>query len=396
MFKKKFSLPHWDEYEDNNLFYTLFKNSSPRYKEEVRDIYFGAEFKYTYNGVDKRYGEVMGVTASEEQEDNLFKIQEEFGIDISLTLNSLDVPPELSKDRRVIDEFVEFIRGYYDRGLRTCTIGATHLMRIGILQDTFPEMRWKNTVNHKVSTTQEMYDYAALGYTTILLDRSLNRDMETLKEVCAEAKKIGVETSLLASEACMPSCPFKEEHDNWQAELYKSEASYWQTYTDTCVSWRTPETTQLPRLGTNISMATKEIADMFFDTVDVIKFSGRLGVSYNVDPNGRMCWSGMEKGRGVVKMSNEILFNTFEYADSFGEVYDKGLAPYLVDRWAPQSWTNLTHTQQHSEEDINSIWLTKKGKSLSRVLTKCKNKCWDCHACEKVFGVEKFNTVIAL
>jgi hypothetical protein len=269
-------------------------------------------------------------------------------------------------------------------------------MRLGVLQDAFPEMRWKNTVNHMVKSTQELYDYSALGYTTILLDRSLNRDVDLLKEMCNEAKKIGVETSLLASESCMPSCPFKEEHDNWQASLYKSASSYWQTFTNTCTHWRTPNTEQLPRLGTNISMATKELVDVFMDNVDVIKFSGRLGSRANIDPEGRMCWVGMEKGKNKITLANEIMFNTFEYTDSFAEIYDKGLAPYLVDRWSPQGWTNLSHTQQHAEQDIESIWLTKKGKSLSKVLSTCKNMCWNCHACEKVFGVESFDSVLEI
>ena len=393
---KKFSIPHWDSYSDDDIFYRLFKNSAQEYKNEIRDIYFGAEFHYEYEGEQKKYGDVMGVSPSPIQLDNLFKIQDEFGTEISLTLNTLDMGKELASDAGVINQMLKFIRGYYDRGLRVCTISSTHLMRTGALQEAFPEMNWKNTVNHLVKSTQEVYDYAALGYTTILLDRSLNRDIDLLKEIRQETKKLKVETSLLASESCMPSCPFKQEHDLWQAPLQQSESNYWQTFPTTCSHWRTPYTEQLPRLGVNISMATKEIVDDFFENVDIFKFSGRLGQSQAIDPDGRMCWVGMEKGNRKIDLESGKLIDTFEYSDSFQEVYDKGLSPYLVDRWSPQGWTNLEQTQQHSVEDITSIWNTKKGQGLSKILSKCKNRCWDCHACEKVFGVEPFNSTLSL
>ena len=394
---KKFSIPHWDNYTDDNLFYNLFKNSKQAYKDEIRDIYFGSEFIYEYEGQQKRYGEVMGVTASPKQVDNLFKIQDEFGVEISLTLNSLDMGKELASDPNVIDQMLSFLRPYYDRGLRICTISSTHLMRTGALQQAFPEMNWKNTVNHLVKSTQEVYDYAALGYKTILLDRSLNRDSTLLTEISTATKKLDIETSLLASESCMPNCPFKQEHDIWQAPLFKTNSNYWQTFPTTCSHWRTPHTEQLPRLGINISMATSEIVDNFFDTVDVFKFSGRLGEAHHaVDPNGRMCWSGMEMKGNKIDLDSGLLSDAFEYADSFTEIYDKKLSPYLVDRWAPQGWTNLANVQQHSEENIVSIWNTKKGRSLSKILSTCKNKCWDCHACEKVFGIKPFNSVLEL
>lgn len=393
---KKFSIPHWDSYTEDDLFYNLFKNSKQEYKDEVRDIYFGAEFVYEHDGQQKTYGEVMGVTASPKQVDNLFKIQDEFGVEISLTLNSMDMGKELASDLNVIKQMLSYIKQYYKRGLRICTISSAHLMRTGALQAEFPEMNWKNTVNHLVKTTQEVYDYAALGYNTILLDRSLNRDIDLLTEIRTATKNLNIETSLLASESCMPSCPFKQEHDIWQAPLSKTDSNYWQTFPTTCAHWRWPHSEQLPRLGVNISMATREIVDSFFDNVDVFKFSGRLGQNQGVDPNGRMCWSGFERGGEKIDLESGLLLRSLEYADSFTEIYNKKLSPYLVDRWAIQGWTNLSHTQQHSEDELNSIWHTKKGRSLSKILSTCKNRCWDCHACEKVFGVKSFDSVLQL
>ena len=390
-FHKRFSLPHWDGYVDDNIFYRLIKNSAPEFKAEIRDIYFGGDYHYVYKGMQKTYGEIMGATASPVKVNNLFRIQDELGIPISLTLNSMSMGKEIGSDNQVINGLIEYIKSFYDRGLRICTISATHLMRTERLQEAFPEMHWKNTVNHLVKTTQEVYDYVALGYNTILLDRSLNRDINTLKEVYVETKKLGVETSLLASEACMPSCPFKGEHDDWQSELQKTSMNYWQTFSTTCAMWN-EKTKPLPRIGTNISMATTELADLFFDNVDVLKFSGRLGSRGNVDPNGRMCWVGVERP----DFYKEDTDNTFEYANSFTEIYERNLAPFINDRWVPQGWTNLPDPQQHTTDKLGTIWVTDKGKKLSKVLSTCKNKCWDCHLCEKTFEVEEFNSVLAL
>ena len=393
MFNKRFSIPHWDGNDDDEAFYNAFIASSHKYKEEIRDIYFGAEFIYLYKGQRKRYGEVMGVTASDKQIDNLFKIQNEFGVECSMTLNSLNIPSELSSDISIVSSFIKFIRKYYDKGLRSCTISCTHLMRTGKLQQEFPKMRWKNTVNHQVKTTQELYDYAALGYNTLIFDRSLNRDADILKEMYSEAKKLNIEVSLLASESCLPSCPFKTEHDSWQEELEKSNNNYWSAFTDTCPHWR--KAGILPRSGTNISMATKELVDFYMKFTDVLKFSGRL--SGNTTNNIKLCWNGSGKLKTSVLGAYRANNNNFEYADSFDEIYTKELEPYIQDRWLPTGWAgNDIKKRQHKNQDLETIWHTKKGVSLSKILSNCKNRCWSCHACEKVFGVEKFNSVLEL
>ncbi len=380
-FKRKFSFPHWDGYVDDDIFYRLISNSTPEYRAEIRDIYFGGNYHYEYRGHKRTYGEIMGVASNPTKVDNLFRIQDTLGIPISLTLNTMTMGNEIASDIEVVAGLVQYIKTFYDRGLRITTISAVHLMRTGVLQNEFPEMHWKNTVNHLVKNTQEVHDYAALGYNTILLDRSLNRDLTTLKEIRVESKKLGIETSLLATEGCMPSCPFKKEHDDWQSDLQQSPTNYWETFAITCASWRDQgDDGNLPRHGTDISLATKELVDEFMANVDVLKFSGRLGAGGNVDPNGRMCWSGISP--------------IFEYADSFEEIYDKNLAPFINTRFLPQGWTNLKQTQQHNDEDISSIWNTKKGRGLSKILSNCKNRCWDCHACEKVFGVGSFNSIL--
>jgi hypothetical protein len=391
-FRRHISIPHWDMHPNDDDFYNAFAASHDDYKAEIRDIYFGVEYTYQHLGETRRYGETMGVSATSGQLDGLLRIQREFGVECSMTINSLEIPIELASDPIVIQGFVRFIGEFYEKGVRSCTLSNTHLMRHGILQASFPEMRWKNTVNQAVKSVQELYDFAALGYNTICFDRSLNRDMETLKEVYREAKKVDIEVSLLASEGCLPACPFKVEHDSWQEKLQKSHSNYWQTFDNTCTGWRARADAQMPRLGTDINMATDELFELFMENTDVLKFSGRMNAPIAAAKSA-LCWTGTTKGSN---RGGELLsVSNFEYADSVKEIYEKKLAPYLVSRWTP-GYTLVSEKNQFDLTEDDNIWLTKKGKGLSKKLATCKNRCWDCHACENVFGVEKFNSALSL
>ena len=151
--KKRFSIPHFDNLSYPSLYYEAIKNSSQQFKDEIYDIFFGKKFRYKYReqevyddyakAHEAVYGNVMGVEASDEQLDNLFKIQEEFGIEVSLTINQLNVPVEIfySKNDRVLGAFLNWLQEFYDRGLRSCTLANNHIMRTGLLQKRFPEMK---------------------------------------------------------------------------------------------------------------------------------------------------------------------------------------------------------------------------------------------------------------
>jgi collagenase-like PrtC family protease len=184
--QKIFSIAHFEGSNNalhNDTYYQLIKNSSQQFKDEIHDIYFGKPFHYRYNGQKKKYGNPMGVEATNAQVESLFKIQNEFGIDISLTINSIETPQELISDKKLLKDFVAYLKLFYDRGLRSCTLASPHIIRSGILHDKFPDMRWKNTVNHRVANAQQVLDYIFLGYDTIVLDRSLCRNLNELKKI---------------------------------------------------------------------------------------------------------------------------------------------------------------------------------------------------------------------
>lgn len=403
MFNRIISLPHgeipskvhlktYPNADWESAFYDAIKNSSKEFKDELYDIYFGHSFKWEWRGKKGVFGEVMGVEASPKQIDYLFKIQEEFNIPISLTINSLNYDPEIVLNSYVRKMFLEYIKSFYDRGLRICTISDVHLMSTGILQEAFPDMLWKNTVNHKVSSAQELVDYTALGYNLIQLDRSLNRNFEELKNIKRAADLKGVKTVLLVTEFCMPSCPFKTEHDLVQKDLMKEDNNYWDVFGGlSCNNWRDikliESNLKMPRIGTDMVITTKEMFNELMSYVDILKFSGRLaGSRFTRTSDWRYTWTTKSGGTA-----------TRPEFSCLKEVYDNNAMP--IHEWAPNV-RNISDSPSSYDEAKNSnpikFWNSPKGKALGKVLTNCKNQCWDCHACERSMGYPDVDTILEL
>ena len=399
-YDKKFSIAHPDASEDDNFFLECFENSSEQYRNEIYDIYFGTSFLHR----DVSYGDTMGVQASPGQYRNLLKIQEKYGIPISLTLNEMNRPIEMIRPD-VVKEFVSFIKKYYDDGVRSCTISHTHLMRLGVLQEAFPDMNWKNTVNHRITTTQEFVDYVNLGYTTLQLDRNYNRNLNELKRTKKEADRLGVKTCLLINEGCMPECPFKTEHDCWQGgkELRNLGKSYWEVIPYTCNTWRGTHAVKEvhnPRAGTDIMIHSKEDWDDFADIVDIFKFSGRL-TSHGAGDNlvAKLgYWFDMWKDPEKQDQYPWPTTHMFEVS-SFKDVYENNLTP--LHMWF--SWTSIgknypiiTDIDEIKKHTANHFWNTKDAIALTKTLKNCKNQCYNCHKCDDLFETGKIDSVLKL
>jgi len=399
---KRFSMAHYDSWPDSSLYYEAVKNSSQKQKDEIYDIYFGKIFRYSYKeqeiwdsytkNHEVSYGNVMGVEASDEQVDNLFKIQDEFGIEISMTINQLNIPVEMfySKNNRVLDAFLDWLQGFYDRGLRSCTLANNHMMRAGFFQERFPEMKWKNTVNQQVSTAQQVLDYLYLGYNIIQLDRSLNRNMDELKRIKgvvdnyrSKFPEKEVKTCILIREDCLPSCPFKREHDDVQ--IYHRQIDYWERLGKvSCHRWRdvTGQST-LPRSGTNCLWASVDTFKEYAESVDIFKYSGRLNASPPVHPGD---YDEIQEGKRYRRQ------NTIK---SFSEIIENKLEPVYL-------WDEATGLFPRREVDIESvkeqlegnIWMTDEGKKLEQRLKNCKNRCYECHLCERTFGVPDIGSIM--
>ena len=415
-FGKKFSLPHndilksvmdgpdnfirydIDPIDDENFFYTIIDNADQSFRDEIADIYFGKSFHYKFGGTNRRYGDVMGKEATDKQVDNLFKIQEKYDIPISLTINQEIHPTEILVNDFIRNNFIKFIGELYERGMRMCTIGNIHLMGTGHLQKNFPDMKWKNTVNHIVANPQQMVDLHSLGYDLIQLDRSLNRNLRELRRMTKEAKNRGITTYLLASEGCMPFCPFKEEHDIVQPWVGSVQGKdYFLTLADiSCNKWRFPRhKSQLPRIGTSCVWDTNERFDMYNELVDVFKFSGRLQSPYaGSKPESYACWSYVD---------DEDIF----IARSFKDIYDLdigflsnwnglGYVTTPTEEYVEKYFIHYPHNKIRAEkyfEKLEHPYKTEAGVKMCESLPNCKNQCWDCHLCEDAYGIEHFDSL---
>lgn len=411
-FHRRFSFGHADDNSDNTNYANVIMRSDPEFQDEVSDIYFGRAFNYVYNGVQRTWGNVMGRIASDVQVRALLDMQEKTGIYASLTFNEMQFYPEIVGDRVIRNAFVQYVKSFYDAGIRMCTISDIHLMSTGVLQEAMPDMHWKNTVNHIVRTPQEVVDYARLGFQTILVDRSLNRDLEELKRVKKVADQLGVKVSLLTRESCMPSCPFKREHDLAQPYLQNGFnptanpdlKTYWGVFGDlSCNRWRNKNMEQIddtsvadhnalmPRVGTDIVALDKATLDEYLDNTHIFKHSGRLLGQHDLG-EAKMYWIDTSRQQAF---SRELRKEGDVLARSFQELYDRDAAPFhMWSLYMQEGDIGEQNWAARAELNKDSVWMSKKAKALAHTLKNCRNQCYDCHACERVFGYKDFDSLL--
>ena len=403
-FNKRFSVAHFDRFRDgySDSFYNIMKNADPAYIANIHDVYFGKYFHYTYKGQLKKCGNPMGVEASDEQIEYLFKLQEELGVEISLTFNTVEMPHEVVFEHSITEQFVEWIGSYYDRGLRSCTIGSEHIMRLGWLQKRCPDMRWKSTVNQIVADAQQFIDYAYLGYNTINLDRSLNRNLKELKRIKraqdylnSKNPKKKVLTVLLVAEACIYHCPFKKEHDS-VGEVISTQ--YFRDYADlSCNAWRSVDGfAQSPRSGVNIVANDVSTFNQFADLVDIFKYSGRLtNTAFLAEDSKYMkaAWfyAPPSKFDQAITEAGKTIF-----ANDFNEIVENNLMP--IHDWVP-GWIDTRYTKEDwrtTYKGYKGIWSTDPGQKLEKLLLNCRSQCWDCHECERTFGCQDIDSALQM
>lgn len=406
-FKKRFSVAHYDRFREGHeeTFYTIMSNADQDYIDNIHDIYFGKFFRYEFNGINKIVGNAMGVEASDTQIDLLFKLQKERGIEISLTMNSLEFPNEVVFNDDLRQEFVEWIGSYYDRGLRSCTMSSEHIMRTGLLQQRCPDMRWKSTVNQICADAQQFIDLAYLGYNSINLDRSLNRNIKELKRIKRAQDYLNglnpkkkVITILLVAEACIYRCPFKREHDAVGEHI---NTGYFNGPSDlSCSAWRSvSEFASSPRSGINIVANEVDTFNKYAEYVDVFKYSGRF-TSPSFSPNEaqymKACWF-YKAEQGKFEQSQTEVSETV-YCNDYQEIYDNNLAP--LHDWIP-GWIDTRHMSVENNwrktyKPYTGIWSTEPGKKLEKLLLNCRSQCWDCHECENVFGMQHVDSALQM
>lgn len=140
-------------------------------------------------------------------------------------LNSRFYPPALLTDKKGLTEVIAALDAYAGRGLLDGIIYCDHYL-LQKLSDEAPELTASLEAVPGANCMLDSYDKVDtwLGYIgdtrfklpgKILLDRSLNRDLDKLAHVIRliREKIPGIKIEVLANEGCLFRCPFKLSHD---------------------------------------------------------------------------------------------------------------------------------------------------------------------------------------
>ena len=80
----------------------------------------------------------------------------------------------------------------------------------------------------------------------------------------------------------------------------------------------------------------------------------------------------------------------------YKEIMDNNLAP--IHEWIP-GWIDTRYSKKDwrsTYKPYDGIWSKPEGKKLEKLLTSCRNQCWDCHECERTFGFEDIDSALQL
>ena len=87
----------------------------------------------------------------------------------------------------------------------------------------------------------------------------------------------------------------------------------------------------------------------------------------------------------------------YAFFDSFTDMMENVEPNTVISNFKHYRFCNSDTKQQWDqlkEIDAMTVWGTKKGQALNKVLMNCRNECWDCHACEKTFGAPSFDSLV--
>jgi collagenase-like PrtC family protease len=153
--------------------------------------------------------------------DELNDIAEEFNcalhyvVNPSVYDNSIYLPDGFNK-------FIDILNNVWEKGARWLTFNNSIMLRIAELRDNIPPFLIKNSVNNKINTLEQViFWHTQMHINDIILDRSINRNIDDLKHISEYAKEYGLTLTLLANEGCLPNCSWKQPCDNMISQYHK-------------------------------------------------------------------------------------------------------------------------------------------------------------------------------
>ena len=167
----------------------------------ISDVYFS----------DNKFGSARSIFNGKEMFDELYAVREKYGIKVHYLVNpSLYENEFYSKVPDLIDHVREIKADMI-------TLNNTYLLRANIINDFRtgnPNIELKNSVNNLVRTLKDfVFMHQVLHMTSIIVDRSLNRDLDTLTKMSDYAKQHGIKITMLVNEGCIVDCKWKQWDD---------------------------------------------------------------------------------------------------------------------------------------------------------------------------------------
>lgn len=281
----------------------------------ITDVYFS----------DNKFGSARTIFGNKEMFTELYAIREKYGIKLHYLVN----PSVYSNE--FYEQVPDLIAHVKDIDVDIVTLNNTYLLRAGIINDFRqhkPDLILKNSVNNLVRTLKDfIFMHEVLQVTSIIVDRSLNRDLDTLKKMSDYAKQHNIKITMLVNEGCIVDCKWKQWDDLIISQVKfqdKRDITTKVHNTLGCVKYFNDK----PAEWLKTAFTFPNDLDKFGDMVDTIKIAGR---GFPI-----MRWykviDAYQKGSGNI-----------QFGDLLSTTGNFGLANILINEITEQGFNQLTN-----------------------------------------------------
>ncbi len=202
----------------------------------------------------------------------------------------------------------------------------------------------KNSVNNKV-INKEMVSILnkKFNITDVILDRSLNRDRDSMLDILKYCRDNNITTTILLNEGCMPNCMYKQFCDVGIGSAYLDKETFDRAVDTTGCG---KDFYDEPSLVLKSPIITRPMVINYLDYVDVLKISGR-------------------------NISSEYVNNILDY--------------YILNNRS-LSYKNLVSTFAPPEYNTITMYMLEEY-GYSDTVSNCKNKCYtESNYCDKILN----------
>jgi len=304
-----------------------------KYKEHINDIYFS----------DGEFDSARGSTSFDEGEhlsiEELKEIKS-LGIKLNYVLNSPYLPNRLLNKHKDITEHLLSLKeeGLVDIITVNNLILANNKHFMKTLNENFEV---KNSVNNHINSALKTKEICERFPTidNIIVDRSVNRNPELIKEMADICHSYGKKITVLINEGCLYNCIFKRDCDltfSSQDSVGSEDNGIFNCYKE---NFKKHNDRYLKS-----PWMTAEGVEMLEGVVDIFKISGRY------DPPDE-----------IEKRIRYYLYNDRDV-----------MLRHILDKVLNEKYDEIYNLSMMEL----SVW------GMSRTLTNCKNDCMNCDKCD--------------